>query len=531
MATNEDLIRRLESEHPTYSDLKGRLGEIRDVIFDQVGDKTDEYLPRGTHESTPTYELRKKLSRFKAETPGIIQRLVSAVFSEAPSRPKELVNRQKALVENADGCGLHLNEFLEDRLFSAVAFGASLTLVDMPAVDQDGMVASVTSKGFSVDKDLREVSDKDIRMVPYDLDQMINWSVDSSGEFNWIRLRHVEHRQLSPEEEARKIEVYREIDRTSWRIFEVTQSKEGKKVAEEVGNGDHNLGMVPVAILWIGKESDMRFVSMIRFAYHYDIQNYQEESDLRYDTFMHAHPTLKRYADRESAKKMEVGANAVVDLDPQMKEEAEYMEYPTKATDEIRKNIMSNLESLRRVSGLDPLGTMETSQAFRASGTARRTSFNVTESRHLVRYSRRLQTFEGRLWEISERWKDPDPERRPDERMNEYLTIFPRVFTNIAPDSMIESWQESRVGINSDKFDRLMQRKIITTLIPDISSEDLEEILNEVESNELVGKIPPNEAFVATDNTADEASNAVSRLESLRRDDVEQRSQSASATR
>ena len=490
----DPIVTMLEEKHPRWIEMIDQWREIDDVLFDRVRLRKGNYLPQGADESTEDYDLRKRVARFKGEVAGLLHRVVGAVFMTAPVRNDQLAEEWSDLIENADGSGLDLTSYLEESLFEALGFGAALIIVDRPQTNDEGLAVDVVSRNFELSVDERPLEDDEIDLIRYKLPQLVNWQVDRRGEPIWIRIHEVDHRKPTSFSDPIVVEVYREWDRGSWRIWEVEvilDEKTGKrtKTATMVGQGDHNLGIVPLAVLSAhGDRRQFRFESAIRYAYNYDLDIFRDQADLAYDTFQHAHPTTLRKMDRGKSRNIVVGAGSTIDLEPE--ESVEYMQYPTGATDQLRKNIESHQQGIQRAGGVDPLGASDSASAMGASGTARKIAFTVGEARFLRRYSRATRNVETRIFEIAERWTSGTENPPAHDNLNDKPPTYPQRFDSQDASVLIEDWQMSRSGINSDRLDREVQKKIADSLVPDIPADIREEIMEEIEKNELIGKQP-----------------------------------------
>lgn len=519
MAVDKEL-KRLETRHPRWEKLNSQWEEINDILYDEVRLNKQKYIQKGQAEVPEDYDLRLSMSRFKGEVASSLQKVVGAVFTTKPSRPKELTNRWGQLISDADGSNTSLDQFMEDTLFNALGFGFHAILIDKY---NPGDSEESTSKGFeSVAVGTNDTKSR-LYLVPYFAYQVVDWSMDRHGEFHWVRLYEENVRvHVDPNSEPEAVDIYREYDRTSWRVYHVKHEKSAnnrsvKKCAELKGEGKHNLGIVPICIVGTHGRR-MCYESAIRYIYHYDIEIFQNSADLKWDTWLHAHPTLIDYTVDEKKSRFAVGPNAREKKMAQHGERAEYLEYPAGATDQLRSNIKSGIDGIRRLSGMDPLGASDEPGALGASGKAREVAFSVGEARFLRRYASALSNCESRIFEVSERWEAPTKnDVPPSERLNEYVTTYPSNFTIQAAEAIVDLWLTTRTEINSEDFDREMQRRIASQLLGDIGSEKLDAILKQIEENPLI------KATQASNIEEDdvETEEAIGELERLSKGDID----------
>lgn len=487
----KDIIDRLEQRHPIWEENNPVWREINDVLFDHVKRHVENYIERGDDEEPSDYERRIRFARFKGELAPVLHRLVGAVMSRPPTRPTELQNKWSDFIDNCDGCQNHLDQFLEDRLFEAFGFGASFILIDRPSVDEGGMLTETTSNDFKPAEYNRPVPDEEIIAVPYKIDQIVDWSTDRCGEFNWVRICEKNRRAETSMSEATEVTIYREFDRTAWRVFEVREAENAyngtEKVVELLGQGVHDLGIVPLAIVGLQKDKHMCYYSPMKYAYHHDIANYISDSDLQYSTWRHAHPTLVDYTSSDTITRVTVGPGATIRRNPEYNEEIKYLDFPKSMGDHLRQNKEDSVSAIKRISGLDPLSASSNAND-RASGRSRAVAFSVSEERHLRRAAKALSTAEKRIFEIAERWTSTESNVPPTTSLNNYRTNYPLVFSNAGTEGTIEQWLATRTAINSETYDKEMQKKIVDSALGDISRDQRRAIHEEIDANSVIGE-------------------------------------------
>ena len=489
----DEVLANLEKRHPLWTKNKEFWAEITDVLHDGIRHNKEKYIAKGEEEDQADYELRLKMARFKGETASLIHRTVGASYSMPPTRDRKFLSKWASVIANCNMRGKTFDFFNQDRLFNALGYGAEAVLVESPRTNPNGQVVADTSKEFRSVPSVRMSGANEIKLTPFRIDQIVNWYCDDNGELHWLRTYSEYTRQLTPDSPEEEVGVYREWDRQSWRVFEVQKGDGGEKKAVLMDQGDHNLGIVPFAFL-VPHEGDspMDFESPVKYIYHYDIDIFTDWADLKWDTWRHAHPTLKDSRSKEgAAPKVPIGANARIDLE-RPEDIFEYVKYPSEASDQLRKNIAAAIHGMKRLAGHDPLGASDNPQALGASGLARTESFIIGEGRFLQRYSTALSSYEKRVFEIAERWGNTREDIPPEEEVNEFVTTYASEFTTTAIESLIESWRKTRAEINSEVYDRSMQRKIVSVLLRDMGPEDRRKMLKEIENNEILS--PINEA-------------------------------------
>jgi hypothetical protein len=499
--TNDLIVDQLNERHEVWIDNENTWEEIQDVLFDHVKNNLDRYIPRGEDEEPTDYSLRLRFARFKGELAPLIHRFIGAVMSRPPTRSDRIVREWSQFLDNCDGCQTPFDQFMEDRLFEAFGFGASAILIDRPMVDERGLVQETTSMGFEQATVTRQVESNEIIAVPYRISQVVNWSVDRCGEFHWVRLMEWQTRTESPLSDPQKVCVYREFDRSSWRVFEVAKDENGKERIVATSQGDHNLGIVPLAILYLQKEKPMSFYSPMRYAYQYDLTNFITDCDLQFAQWRFAYPLVKDSRMEERARRVTLGPGSTVKLNSDRNEDVQFEEIGGSGLDQLRKSKEEGVAGLRRLSGVDALSSSQHASSGIASGRSRAISFSISEERHLRRASRALQNCEKRVFEIAERWASDRQDIHPSESLNPDVAVYPMVFTSSGTEGLIEQWLTTRTQINSETYDRQMQIKIVDSALGDVGSATREKILEEIQGNDLVnsisdqGEAPPIDEF------------------------------------
>lgn len=487
----------LERRHPLNKANQEMWAEIQDVVFDGVNDHKEKYIPKGRQEDPADYENRLGFARFKGEMKPLIGRLVGAIFKRPVTRPDALMSNFGDFVDDVDGSDTTLSRFMEDRCKEVLAFGAAPILVDRPETveveDENGnvstMVAEKTYRGFVEVEEFRVLGDQEFTLTPYFIHQLFDWSTDAQGEPHWIKLAEV-IRRATPFGGEMRVTVYRMFDRMSWRTFEVREqpNKNGdlEKAAYLVGQGDHHVGMVPIAIPYYEKSGTMDFTSPFVNAYHFDIEEFRNDADLQWDTFIHAHPTLKDGRSSQKKDRITVGPGSSVEVDTQSDEDVAYLEFPATATEELRKNKEEAVSGRRRVAGIDTLSGSQDPQANAASGRSRVVSFSISEERVMSRGATGCEKGENRIFELVTRWNSDQEDAHHTESLNEHAVQYPKKFGLDDLSEGIGNWKEIRSDVNSERLDRELQKKIADQALGDVSAEVRKEVMDDIENNPIL---------------------------------------------
>ena len=99
--------------------------------------------------------------------------------------------------------------------------------------------------------------------------------------------------------------------------------------------------------------------SFIRYAAKADVQKFQAESDLAFDTHVHAHPVFFAKVNEELAA-IGVGSQSFIKLDPMQNEEVGYVNTPDSAFAALSKVIDDKRAEIYRQANIDPMGVLNT---------------------------------------------------------------------------------------------------------------------------------------------------------------------------
>src|SRR5687768_5600058 len=100
-----------------------------------------KYLPKEYAEITEDYDARLARSLFPEDYRDCVVNLSAMPFRKAPTLGDDVPDQLRALAENIDNAGTHLDVFLQ-RLFQDAFYGHSFIVVDMPAASGEVQTAA-----------------------------------------------------------------------------------------------------------------------------------------------------------------------------------------------------------------------------------------------------------------------------------------------------------------------------------------------------------------------------------------------------
>lgn len=479
----------LDRKHPVWERKMADWTAIDAVLFNRVEQNIEHFLPKGDQESPAAYTRRKGFARFKGELAPVVERLIGGVFSKMPTRPDSVADRWGMFLKNVDGSQQPLNAFLEDRLYELYGFGAAPFLVDRPALNENGMESVQTIKGFEHVVEEREVDDMEIRLVPFKLFQLTDWDVDDCGELNWLRVKQLKRRATPMTVE--KVTCYREYDRSGWRVFEVVEedSEEGERVYL-VGSGVHGIGIVPIVIPYIRRDDPMDFVSPFQYAHNYDLDQFRNDADLQYTSWLHAHPTIIDKRVDQSRTEITVGPHSRIECNPEYDESVEYLELNGSGLEQLRKNKTEASNGLRRTVGIDVIGDDQKVQGGE-SGRSKAMSFTMAEGRAIKKGADALQEAEKRMWEIAERWVSDREDVPPQESLSSIEVTYPSEFNMTTVEQLIAQLADGEAVVKSEEWRRQMMLRIVDASLGEIPADLRQRIEKEIEDADLSPPMNP----------------------------------------
>lgn len=226
-------------EHPEYAAKRAMWRQYRDLYAGgaQFIGKADQYLVRRQKEPGDVYVERLSRSFYENYVGSIVDWYTATLFRREPGLNFEGNSEPSkkffgVFAEDCDRKGTNLTEFFRRQFVEALVCGKSYVLVDFPRLN--GPV------GNRAEEDERGASRA--YLVSYAADELINWSYDDYGQYQWVVLRTQSLRKDKLEDAGwwkQTRWVY--YDKEKYRIYE--QVEEGPKQGhvEVVAEGRHGL--------------------------------------------------------------------------------------------------------------------------------------------------------------------------------------------------------------------------------------------------------------------------------------------------
>ncbi len=211
----------IDQEHPDYKRQQHMLRTYRDLYKGGLDFKQHaaEYLLQRQKEPLDVYSERLQRVFYQNYVGSIVDWYASTLFRREPSImfTAGLEDGQKFLsnfVEDCDRQGTRLASFFRQCLIDMLVVGETHILVDFPRIAH-----SASTRG---EEDAAGLSRA--YLVQYQAEDLINWSIDQHGEYEWVILRQKLRRQPRIDSPEIIEETYwRYYDRSEFRIYRRTE--------------------------------------------------------------------------------------------------------------------------------------------------------------------------------------------------------------------------------------------------------------------------------------------------------------------
>lgn len=182
----------IDREHPEYVAKKSMWRMYRDLYTggEQLKANAAEYLLRRQKEPADVYAERLSRVFYENYVGSIIDWYAATLFRREPILSFEGEDEAGkrffcAFAEDCDRKGTALSDFLRRLLVDALVSGSALVVVDFPRFQE--------AAANRAEEDARGISRA--YLVRYGTEELINWSYDDEGNYEWVVLRTSSLRQ------------------------------------------------------------------------------------------------------------------------------------------------------------------------------------------------------------------------------------------------------------------------------------------------------------------------------------------------
>ncbi len=229
----------IDREHPEYRRKQRTLRMYRDLYAggQDFRDRAADYLLRRQKEPLDVYAERLHRVFYENYIGSIIDWYKSTLFRREPSLDivggiasgREFLS---AFADDCDCCGTKLSEFFRMCFADALISGQSHILLDFPS--------PTDTPQNRAEEDLAGLSRA--FLVRYEAEELINWSQNQRGEYDWVVLRRRTERQPDINSPSLVRETYwHYYDRTCYRTYRQTEQTETPSQVQLVAHGTHGL--------------------------------------------------------------------------------------------------------------------------------------------------------------------------------------------------------------------------------------------------------------------------------------------------
>jgi hypothetical protein len=303
----------IDREHPEYRRNRHTLQMYRDLYTggQQFKHKAAEYLLRRQKEPLDVYSERLQRAFYQNYVGSIVDWYVATLFRRAPSLQFDggMESGRQFLAEFADDCdgrGTAFASFFQGCLTESLVTGVSHILVDFPK--------SSAVPANRAEEDASGISRAYV--VRYQAEDLVNWSVDERGDYEWVVLKQKIRRQPtidSPEVLEQTYWFY--YDRTEYSTYLRTEAEGQTGPINMIARGAHGMAhqrRVPLITLRVAEG-----LWLLNKAAHLQLEHFNKSNALGWAITMGLFAMPVIYSDREWNQI--VGESYYVQLGPQDK--------------------------------------------------------------------------------------------------------------------------------------------------------------------------------------------------------------------
>ena len=229
----------INHEHPEFAVKRAMWRQYRDLYAggEQFKLNADRYLVRRQKEPGDVYSERLSRCFYENYIGSIVDWYTATLFRREPVLAFEGSNERAKRVfseftEDCDLKGASVAEFFRRQFIEALVSGKSFVLIDFPRFGRPA--------GNRAEEDERGASRA--YLVSYGADELINWSYDEHGHYQWVVLRTQSLRKAKIEDAAWVKQtrwVY--YDKETYRIYEQAENGTERGPIDLVSEGRHGL--------------------------------------------------------------------------------------------------------------------------------------------------------------------------------------------------------------------------------------------------------------------------------------------------
>lgn len=379
-----DVIR----EHPEYRARRAILQKYRDLYVggEALRNNASHYLQMRPKEPLDVYQQRLSRVFYENYIGSIVDWYSATLFRKEPVLTLEGNDPTarkffSSFIEDCDLRGTTLTAMLRQQFISALVYGSSYLLVDFPR--SGGPVLTRAQE--------EESGASRAYLVDYSPSDLINWSVDERGNYEWVVLRTERGRELNGQWMRETRWAY--YDREQYRIFTSQSPMETAPKPMLVSEGRHGLaklGQVPLFELRIPEG-----LWMMNKAALLQLEHFNKSNALAWAITMGLFAMPVIYSEREW--KQIVGESFYIQLGPE--DRFGWTEPEGKVYQLAAENLVRLQEEIYRVCYLLHQARGVNSGGFSQSGLSKQRDFAITQE-VLRAYGDSVKDYSKRLFRM-----------------------------------------------------------------------------------------------------------------------------------
>ncbi|MBI3209248.1 MAG: hypothetical protein HYZ37_10165 [Candidatus Solibacter usitatus] len=359
----------IKQEHPEYRAQAAVLRRYSDLYAggEQLKERAAEYLARRQKEPQDVYGERLSRVFYENYAGSIIDWYAATLFKREPvlnfegeeSRGR---NYFSSFTEDCDMRGTSFAGMLQQQFVSALVHGKSYLLVDFPkATVQPLTRAQEDEYGLSR-----------AYVVNYSAQDLVNWSVDEHGVYEWAVLRQVNPHRVLPDGRVAVETRWLYFDRETYRVYKSLKEGTGESEPELIDEGAHGLSGLHTVPLFELKVSEGLW--LMNKAALLQLEHFNKSNALGYALSMGLFAMPVVYTERDWQQM--VGESYYLQLGPQ--DRFGWTEPEGKVFQIAAQNLTRLQEEIYRICYLLHQSSGVHSSGFSQSGLSKQRDFSVT---------------------------------------------------------------------------------------------------------------------------------------------------------
>lgn len=396
-------------------------------------------------ESNQSITFRRKIAYYLNYTGPILNASVDPIFKDEIKREYSKSVLFDEFLNDVDRQGTSLQEFIEQNAIAAKLYGVMYIVVD-----------NVSEFGSSLAETLAN------RSMPYltavEPKNVVNYEFDDNG-----KLKLFTYASYLKNADGTIKAHYHTWTPTEWKITDSDN--------KTVGQGDHNIGRIPV-VQWFGRAARKRdilpppeYLSIAKTNAHV----YNLCSLLSQILYNQTFSILTMPVDNNGLSNVTIGTDNLLTYPAEAGKAPSFIAPDKGPAEVLMAQIDKLINEMYRMSGIDSVIGVQQAK----SGVAKQWDFERT-NQNLAAFAVRCENAEYDIIELYRLWSGDNIE---------YLCEYPRDFkVNDVTESLTQAQQAKDLDFKSDTFDSEILKKVIDAYMPNLETDTKDMIVNEAQA-------------------------------------------------